>query len=117
MARHEIAEMYKMLHVGAPIYVRNGETARVVAFCEPSDTVGALVIDSLQARKKGLGTKRLAALYNGRYFASAPPRLVHKAGTIVDWRIESGRKKLIPRQQVPATILLPEITKTLQEDN
>ena len=115
MARNEIAEMFDMIHVGAPIYVRNGETARVVAFCDPADTLGAVVIDSAMARRRGLGSDRIASLYDGTFYA-APPRLVHLAGTKIDWRIESGRKGAIPRQSIPKGLQLPPTPVLLYTD-
>ena len=113
MARDEIKEMFDMIHVGAPIIVQGGETARVIAFCDPSDTTGADVIDSTRARVRGLGTERIDALYEGRLMSSHHPRLVHLAGTIVDWRIESGRKSAIPRQVIERNLQLPELSGEL----
>lgn len=109
MARDEIKEMYDMIHVGAPILVRNGETARVIAFCDPADTVGADVIDSVRARARGLGQKRVEALYGGELLQENIPPLVHLAGTRVDWRIESGERSRIPRQMIPRTLQLPAV--------
>lgn len=113
MARDEVKEMYAMVHVGAPILVRNGEPARVVAFCDPADTAGADVIDSVRARARGLGTERIEALYAGRLLQENLPPLVHTAGTRVDWRIESGRREKIPRQIIPRTLTLPPTSKEI----
>ena len=116
MSREEIRSMYGMIHVGAPIFVQNGETARGIAFCAPSYTVGAAVIDSTRARVRGLGDERIAALYNGTLFGSDLPRLVHLAGTKVDWRIESGRRSRIPRQVIERRITLPPLSQELSSE-
>jgi lipoprotein-anchoring transpeptidase ErfK/SrfK len=113
MARDEIKMMYQMVHVGAPILVRNGEPARVVAFRDPADTIGADLIDSVRARARGLGTERIEALYAGRLLQEDLPPLVHTAGTRVDWRIESGRKGSIPRQIIPRTLTLPPTSREI----
>ncbi len=113
MAREEIREMYDMIHVGAPIIVQGGETARVIAFCDPADTTGADVIDSARARVRGLGSERIEALYNGRLSTSNHPPLVHLAGTRIDWRIESGRRGQIPRQVVDQNLHLPSVSREL----
>ena len=115
MARDEIREMYDMIHVGAPILVRNGEPARVVAFCDPSDTVGADVIDSVRARARGLGSERIEALYEGRLLQEDLPLLVHTAGTRIEWRIESGVRSRIPRQVIPRTLRLPPTSREIAE--
>lgn len=113
MARDEIKEMYDMIHVGAPILVQGGETARVIAFCDLADTTGTDVIDSARARVRGLGSERIEALYNGRLMASDQPPLVHLAGTRVDWRIESGRRGSIPRQVIERDLQLPQVSRDL----
>ena len=109
MSRHEIKEMYGMIHVGAPILVHYGEPARVVAFCDPADTLDAFIIDSTTARIRGLGDERIQALYSGRLFQTDQPRLVHIAGTRVAWHIDAGSKKKIPKQEIPEMVGLPAI--------
>jgi hypothetical protein len=116
MARADVREMYDMVHVGAPILVHNGKPARVVAFCDPVDTVNAFVIDSSRAAVRGIGDDRIADLYDGRYFETDAPRLVHLAGTRIHWHIDAGRKSLIPRQRVPKTIPLPSVGEGIWPD-
>ncbi|MCB0711625.1 MAG: L,D-transpeptidase [Ignavibacteriae bacterium] len=109
MSREQIKEMYSIVHVGAPIIVHNGDPARVVAFCDPSDTVDAFVIDTTTARMRGLGDERIEALYAGNLFETNEPPLVHIGGTRVSWHIDAGSKSRIPRQRVPEMQGLPEI--------
>lgn len=111
MAREEIKEMYSMVHVGAPIVVHDGNPARVIAFCDPSDTLDADVIDSVRARQRGIGKARITALYEGRFFENPPPRLVHIAGTRVDWHIDAGTESRIPKQNIPISLRLPPLAE------
>lgn len=115
MAREEIKQMYDLVHVGAPILVHDGEPARVIAFCDPADTLDADVIDSVRARQRGLGKERISALYGGRFFDNPPPRLVHLAGTRVDWQIDAGLQSKIPKQHVPTTVPLPTLAESMAD--
>ena len=111
MSREQIKEMYGMVHVGAPILIHSGEPARVVAFCDPTDTVDAFVIDTTTARMRGLGDERIEALYDGSLFETSAPPLVHIAGTRVSWHIDAGSKERIPRQRVPEITGLPGVVE------
>lgn len=113
MSREEIREMYDMIHVGVPILIRDGEPARVIAFCEPWETQDAFVIDSATARIRGIGKDRINALYAGRYFEEPTQRLVHIAGTRVSWHIDAGLKSRVPRQHVSEQVALPSITEVV----
>lgn len=101
MAKDAIRTMYSMVHPGAPIMVHYGDPARVVAFCDPRDTVGAMLIDSASVFNRALGKERLAALMEGRAFVERQPRLVHLAGQRLRWGMEIGRARRIPRQTLP----------------
>jgi hypothetical protein len=101
MAREEIAEMYKLVHPGALIMVHNESPARVIAFCDPSDTADATLIDSASVYNKALGKERLRALYNGTYWTAPVPRIVHLARQRVRWGMEIGDRKKIVRQELP----------------
>jgi hypothetical protein len=101
MSREEIAEMYKLVHPGALIMVHYGTPARMVSFCSPEDTAGAVVIDSAAVYNKGLGKERMRALYEGRYWVDRSPRLVHLAGQRVRWGMEIGELSRIPKQELP----------------
>lgn len=113
MAREEIREMYDLVHVGTPILVHNGDPARVIAFCDYHDTLDADVIDSVRARQRGLGKDRLRALYEGNFFENPPPRLVHLAGTRVDWHIDAGLRTKIPKQRIPKGVPLPTLAEVV----
>lgn len=113
MAREEIKKMYEMVHVGAPIIVHEGEPARVIAFCDPDDTLDADVIDTARAKTRGLGKERMKALYAGDFFMKPTPRLVHLAGTRVSWHIDAGLRSRIPRQNIPGTLPLPTLAETI----
>ncbi len=115
MSREEIKEMYSMIHVGVPILVRENEPARVIAFCQPWDTLNAFVIDSSTAKVRGIGKNRIAALYNGQFFEEPTQRLVHIAGTRVSWHIDAGVKSRIPRQSLSNRIALPSLTEEIAE--
>lgn len=114
MARHEIAEMYKLVHPGALILVHNGSPARSVAFCEPDDTVGAELIDSAAVYNRSLGKERMRALYEGRYWLEQRPRLVHLARQRVRWGLEAGDARRIPRQQMPRASYMAGAKKHLR---
>lgn len=103
MSREEIADMYKLVHPGAPIMVHYGNPARVIAFCDPADTSGALVIDSAAVYNRHLGKERLRALYEGRYWTDPKPRIVHLARQRVRWGMEIGEASRVPRQELPRT--------------
>ena len=113
MAREDIREMYNMIHVGAPILVRNGEPARVVAFCDEESVADGYVIDSSNATVRGIGKERIAALYNGQFFVEPTQPLVHLAGTRVSWHIDAGLKSRIPRQRIAQRLALPDLTETM----
>ncbi len=101
MAREEIAEMYKLVHPGALIRVHSGETARVVAFCDAADTVGATLIDSASVYNRSLGRERLRSLYDGKYWTDPQPRIVHLARRRLRWGMEIGDPRKIGKQEVP----------------
>jgi hypothetical protein len=101
MAREAIKTMYGMVHPGAIIMVHNGDPARVVAFCDPRDTVGADLIDSASVFNRALGKERLQALMEGRAFIEPRPRLVHLAHQRLRWGMGMERASRIPRQQLP----------------
>ncbi len=103
MSREEVGEMYKIVHPGAMILVHYGTAARAVAFCSPSDTAGAQLIDSASVYNKGLGRERLSALMTGRYWTDPSPRLVHLAGQKVRWGLAIGEAKMVPKQEIPQT--------------
>lgn len=101
MSKEEIAKMYKLVHPGALIMVHGGNPARVVAFCDPADTAGATIIDSAAVHNRGLGKERLRALYEGRFWTDAPPRLVHMARQRLRWGMEIGDAGKIRKQKLP----------------
>jgi len=108
MSKEEIATMYGLVHSGALIMVHNGDPARVVAFCDSTALAGATIIDSAAVHKRGLGRERLRALFEGRFWTSAPPPLVHLARQRFRWGMEIGDAKRIPRQEVPPVTYLHE---------
>lgn len=101
MSKEEIATMYKLVHPGALIMVHSGSPARVVAFCAPTDTADALLIDSAAVHNRNLGKERLRSLYAGRIWTDAPPRLVHIARQRLRWGMEIGEAGKIPKQEIP----------------
>lgn len=101
MSREAIRAMYGMVHPGALIMVHNGDPARVVAFCEARDTVGAELIDSASVFNRELGKRRLEALMEGRAWIEPQPRLVHLGGQRLRWGMSMARSSSIPRQQLP----------------
>jgi hypothetical protein len=101
MAREAIKSMYGLVHPGALIMVHGGDPARVVAFCDPDDTVGAELIDSAKVFDRSLGKGRLQALMEGRAWLEPQPRLVHMASQRLRWGMEIGKGSKIPRQQLP----------------
>lgn len=109
MSREEIKEMFKLVHSGALIRVHYGTPARVIAFCEPSDTVNAIVIDSARVYERGLGKERLRALFEGRYWVDPQPRLIHRARQRFRWGMEVGDARRIPKQQIPETSYLNNV--------
>lgn len=111
MAREEIRDMYDLVHVGAPILVRDAEPARVIAFCDPADTIDSYRIDSSTAYVRSIGSDRISSLYDGAFYEESTQRLVHIAGTKVGWRIESGLKSRVPRQNIPLTQSLPPVAE------
>jgi len=113
MSRHEIAEMYKLVHPGALIVVHYGDPARVVAFCQNDDTVGAHVIDSAAVYDRGLGRDRLQVLMSGGYWTKPVPRLVHLARQRVRWGMAIGEASRIPRQELPASRFLADFSQHL----
>lgn len=102
MSREEIREMYSMVGPGAMILSHYGDPARVVAFCDPSDTVGAQLIDSAAVYDRNLGTERLEMFYNGEYWTRPVPRLVHVAGQRLRWGLQIGDADRIAEQQLPS---------------
>ena len=101
MAREEVAEMYKLVHPGALIRVHGDGPARVVAFCDRGDTVGATLIDSASVYNRSLGKERLRSLYGGTYWTAPVPRIVHLARQRLRWGMEIGDRKRIARQELP----------------
>lgn len=101
MSREEIAEMYKLVHPGAMILVHSENPGRVVAFAQPSDTVGARYIDSASVYNKALGKERMQMLMEGNYWNSKEPQIVHRAGQRLRWGMSIGDVRKIPRQQPP----------------
>jgi len=101
MSKEEIAKMYKLVHPGALIMVHGENPARVVAFCNPADTMGAVLIDSAAVHNRSLGRERLHALYEGRFWTDAPPRLVHMARQRLRWGMEIGDAGKIRKQKLP----------------
>lgn len=93
--------MYKLVHPGALIMVHHGNPARIVAFCNPADTADATLIDSANVHNRSLGRERLRALYAGRIWTDAPPRLVHLARQRLRWGMEIGEAGKIPKQEIP----------------
>lgn len=111
MSREEIAQMYKLVHPGALIVIHYGSPARVVAFCEPSDTVGSQVIDSAAVYDRGLGTDRMASLMGGTYWTKPVRRLVHLAGQRFRWGMQIGDADKIPKQQLPESPVLADFAQ------
>jgi hypothetical protein len=103
MAKDQIREMYGMVHPGALIMVHDGSPARVVAFCDADDTVGAQVIDSAAVYNRNLGKERMQTLMSGRLWVDPQPRLVHLARQRFRWGMQMGDANRIPRQQIPET--------------
>jgi|GEM_PF-561895 len=101
MSREEIAEMYKLVHPGAMILVHSENPGRVVAFAQPTDTMGGRYIDSASVYNRTLGRERLQALMEGNYWNSSEPPLVHRAGQRLRWGLSIGDVRKIPRQKPP----------------
>ena len=106
MAKDAIKTMYGMVHPGAMIMVHYGDPARVVAFCDMRDTVGAELIDSSSVFNRALGRDRLQALMEGRALIEKQRRLVHVAGQRLRWGMEIGKAERIPRQKLPENFSL-----------
>lgn len=113
MSREEIAQMYRLVHPGALILVHYGNPARVVAFCDPSDTVGSQVIDSAAVYDRSLGSDRMASLMGGTYWTKPARRLVHLAGQRFRWGMQIGDAGKIPKQQLPESPFLAEFAQHL----
>lgn len=101
MARNEIKEMYSLVHEGSIIKVHNGEPARVVAFCDKSDTMNAILIDSASVYNRKLGLDRYNMLMKGEYWTNPIPRIVHKSPQRVRWGMPIGKAVEIPAQKLP----------------
>jgi hypothetical protein len=106
MAREAIKDMYRLVHPGALIMVHGGDPARVVAFCDVRDTIGAELIDSASVFNRALGKERLQRLMDGRAWLEPAPRLVHLANQRLRWGMEIGKGSKIPRQKLPETVSL-----------
>jgi hypothetical protein len=106
MAREAIKTMYGLVHPGALIMVHSGDPARVVAFCDARDTVGAELIDSATVFDRSLGRARLQSLMEGRAWLEPQPRLVHLAHQRLRWGMQIGAGSKIPRQQLPESFSL-----------
>lgn len=106
MAREDVQKMYGMVHSGALIRVHDGDPARVVQFCRPGDTLGALVIDSAAVHNRNLGRARFHSIMAGLYWTNPQPRLVHLAGRRFRWGMEIGQSSKIPTQKLPESMLL-----------
>lgn len=115
MSRDEIRSMYSMVHPGALIMVHGGDPARVVAFCDARDTVGAMLIDSASVFNRALGRERLHALMEGRAWLEPQPRLVHVAHQRLRWGMEIGKASKIPRQQLPESFAIDAADELLAD--
>ncbi len=101
MSREEIAEMYKLVHSGALIAVHDGDPARVIAFCDPADTVNACLIDSASVHNRSLGRDRLRSIMKGDAWVDPMPRVVHIARQRLRWGMPMGKGSQIPKQAMP----------------
>jgi hypothetical protein len=101
MSKADIKEMYRIVHPGALILVHRGEPARVVAFCDPGDTIRATLIDSANVFNRNLGRDRLRSLLAGMAWIDPQPRVVHLAHQRLRWGLEVGSADRIPKQKLP----------------
>lgn len=109
MSREDVKTMYGMVHSGALIRVHDGEPARIFAFCRPSDTLGALLVDSASVHNRNLGRARLRSIMEGRYWVDPQPRLVHIAGKRLRWGMEVGDGTKVPKQSLPQNLIMKRL--------
>ncbi len=112
MSREDAKEIFNILEIGTPVFVRKGKSTLTVAFSDTAENYNYYSFNELRK----LLPERYSAIYNGRYFIENKEKIIIDENNVNASGLPIGNVENIPTKQIVFSTLVNLNNEIAEED-